>query len=141
MIFSKQQLMSDHQAITATVMSTNIIDLGVTRAPVGAKKAVNGDMGKAMVPLLVQVTEDFNNCTSVRVDVVVGATTTPTTVVFTQTILLADLKAGKTITIDQLPKGITGRYLGVKYTVVGTAPSAGQVMAGLTMGNHTNDIA
>ena len=141
MIFSKQQLFSDDQAITATAISTNIIDLGVTRTPKYAAAALSGDVGKAMVPILVQCTTAFNNLTSLTITIVTGASSTaPATVIFSQVVLRAALVPGFTITVDQLPKGVVGRYLAVNYTVTGTAPSTGNFTAGLTMGNHTNDI-
>ena len=50
-------LMSDKQAITATAASTDIIDRGDTKY-----------VGKAVdIPLLVQVTENFNNLTSLAI--------------------------------------------------------------------------
>ena len=64
MILSAQQLFSDDQAITATAVSTNVIDLGVAGTPYGAVAALNQDVGKgAGVPVLIQVTEDFDNLT------------------------------------------------------------------------------
>ena len=87
---------------------------------------------------LVQVTEDFDNLTSLEVIISTGATTALGTSVASQTIVLADLVAGKQIAIDVLPNGLTERYLGIEYVVTGTAPSAGKVTAGITMGNQTN---
>lgn len=139
MIFSAQQLLSDDQAITATAVSTNVIDLGVAATPYDAAAALNQDVGKgAKVPFLVQVTEDFDNLTSLAIAIEVGSTASLGTVVATQTVLLADLVAGKQINLDCLPNGINERYLGVRYTVTGTAPTAGKVTAGITMGVQTN---
>lgn len=139
MIFSAQQLFSDDQAITASVDSTNIIDLGLAATPFGAVAPLNQDVGKgAKIPFLVQVTESFNNLTTLEVRVSTGATTALGTEVASQTIALADLVAGKQINIDVLPNGIVEQYLGVEYVVVGTAPTTGAVTAGITMGNQTN---
>jgi len=127
MILSAQQLLSNQQAITATAVSTNVIDLGVADTPYGAAAALKQDIGKgAMVPILVQVTQAFNNATSVKVAIEVGSTTSLGTEVASQTILLADLKAGKQINIQCLPNGINQRYLGVRYKVAGTAPTTGK---------------
>jgi len=139
MIFSAQALFSDDQAITATADSTNVIDLGAAGTPYGGAAAFTRDVGKgAKVPVLVQVTADFNNLTSLAISISTGATTALGTKIVTQTILLADLVAGKQISIDCLPEDITGRYLGIEYVVAGTAPSTGKITAGITMGNQSN---
>lgn len=139
MIFSAQQLLSDDQAITATARSTNVIDLGTAGTAYGAKAAFHQDVGKgAYVPFLVQVTEDFNNLTSLNIAIETGASDSLGTVVVEVDVPLADLKAGHQIPIQVLPNQIDERYLGVRYTVTGTAPGAGQVTAGITMGNQTN---
>lgn len=139
MIFSAQQLFSDDQAITATAVSTNVIDLGVPGTPYGAVAPLNQDIGKGnKVCFLAQVTEDFNNATSVQVTIETGATSALGTAVLSETILLADLVAGKQSVIQVLPTQLTERYLGVRYTVVGTAPTTGKFTTGITMGNQTN---
>jgi hypothetical protein len=139
MIFSLQQLFSDDQAITASADSTNVIDLGAPGTAHGAKAAFHQDIGKgAKVPLLVQVTADFDNLTNLEIILSTGATTALGTAIASQTILLADLVAGKQINLDYLPNGIIERYLGIEYVVTGSAPSAGTIMAGITMGNQTN---
>jgi gamma-glutamyl phosphate reductase len=140
MLLSNESLFSDDQAITATAVSTNVYDLGVRQAPYGGN-ALIGDVGKGTpVPVLIQVTEDFNNATSVTValEVSANANMSSATVVNSETILLADLKAGKQTFMQYLPNGLTGRYLAVRYTVAGTAPSAGKFTAGISMGNQTN---
>jgi len=139
MILSAQQLFSDDQAITATADSTNVIDLGAPGTPYGAVAPLNQDIGKGTkIPILVQVTADFNNLTSLAIAISTGATTALGTTVLSQTILLADLVAGKQTSFVVLPNDITERYLGIEYTVVGTAPTTGTVTAGITMGVQTN---
>lgn len=139
MIFSLQQLFSDDQAITGDADSTNVIDLGVAATPYGGKAALNDDVGKgAKIPLLVQVTADFNTLTSLNINLSTGSTTALGTTIATQNILLADLVAGKQINLDFLPNGIVERYLGIEYDVVGTDPTLGNITAGITMGNQTN---
>lgn len=139
MIFSAQQLFSDDQAITASADSTNVIDLGVAGTPYDAAAPLNQDVGKGnKIPLLVQVTEAFDNLTSLEVIISTGATTALGTSVISQTILLADLVVGKQISLEVLPNDITERYLGIEYVVTGTAPTVGKVTAGITMGNQTN---
>ena len=139
MIFSAQQLFSDDQAITASADSNNVIDLGVAAVPYGAAAALNDDVGKgAKIPLLVQVTEVFNNLTSLEIKISTGSTTALGTNVISQVIPVADLIVGKQIALDVLPKDITERYLGIEYVVVGTAPTTGKITAGIVMGVQSN---
>lgn len=139
MILSAQSIFSDDQAITASVDSTNVIDLGVAATPYGGAAALNRDIGKgAKIPLLVQVTEDFDNLTTLEIKLSTGAATTLGTTIASQTIALADLVAGKQPNLDYIPNGIVERYLGIEYVVVGTTPTAGKVTAGITMGVQTN---
>lgn len=138
MILSAQLLFSDDQAITATAVSTNVVDLGVPGTPFGGNQ-LNQDIGKGTpIPLLVQVTEDFNNATSVTVTVEVSAAAAMTSpvVLATETILLADLVAGKQTHVQFVPKDADLRYLGVRYTVAGTAPTTGKFTAGISAGNQ-----
>lgn len=141
MILSAQQLFSDDQAVTATAISTNVIDLGVAGTPYGAVAALNNDKGKGTkVPVLIQVTEDFATLTSLTVTLEVSAAAglTSPKVLATETILVADLVAGKQTFMQCLPNGADLRYLGVRYTVNGSNATAGAITAGISMGNQTN---
>lgn len=140
MIFSAQSLFSDDQAITATAVSTNVIDLGVPGAPYDSN-ALNQDVGKGEpVPVLIQVTDDFATLTSLTVTLETSDSSdlSSSTVLNTQTISAADLVAGKQTWMQYLPNGVTGRYLGVRYTVAGSNATAGAITAGISMGNQTN---
>jgi hypothetical protein len=141
MIISANLLFSDDQAITATAVSTNVIDLGARDTPFRAAAALNGDIGKGEpVPILIQITEAFNNLTSLTITLETGpnADMSSSTVLETQTILLAALTKGKQANMRFLPNGVTGRYLGVRYTVSGTAPTTGKVFSAITAGVQTN---
>lgn len=141
MILSAQQLFSDDQAVTVTAISENVIDLGVAGTPFGAVAALNNDKGKGTkVPVLIQVTEDFATLTSLTITVEVSAAAglTSPKVLATETILVADLVAGKQTHMQVLPDGADLRYLGVRYTVTGTTATAGAITAGISMGNQTN---
>lgn len=141
MILSQQAIFSDDQAITGTALSTNVIDLGVAGTPYGAGAPLNNDKGKGTpVPILIQVTEDFNTLTTLTVTIEVAAVAamTSSTVLVTQVIALADLVAGKQTFVQCLPNGVDQRYLAVRYTVGGSNPSAGAITAGISMGNQTN---
>lgn len=141
MILSAQQTFSDDQAITATAISTNVIDLGVTGTPYGAVAALNDDVGKGNpIPVLIQVTEDFATLTSLTVTLEVSAAAglTSPQVLATEVIAVADLVAGKQTYMQCLPNGVDLRYLGVRYTVTGSNATAGTITAGISMGNQTN---
>lgn len=142
MIFSAQQLFSDDQAITASTDSTNVIDLGAPGTPYGGAAALNDDVGKgAKIPLLVQVTADMAaaGAATLMVNISTGATTAlGTTIASSAVIPKADLVAGKQINIDFLPNGIIERYLGIEYVVATGPMTAGNITAGITMGNQTN---
>lgn len=130
MLLDAKTLMSNNQAITATAASTDVIDTGSTK-DVG---------GGANIPLLIQVTETFNNLTSLAFAVQTdndSAFGSPTTL-FTLTVLLADLKAGYTLPVITLPQKCE-QYIRVNYTVTGTAPTLGKVTAAICAGVQTND--
>ena len=133
MIFDQQNLLSDAQAITATAASTNTIDLGPIKA------GLVRDIGKGKpIPLLIQVVETFNNLTSLTIALQVDdADTFPSAkTVWSSTVVLADLKAGKVIVPEFITRGTDERYMRLNYTVTGTAPTLGKITAGVTMGNQ-----
>lgn len=141
MIFSIQQMFSDDQAITATALSTNVIDLGVAGTPHRAAAPLNQDVGKGCgVPILVQVTEDFAGLTSLTVTIEVSqnADMSSSRVLASQTIPVAELVAGKQMSVQVIPNDADLRYLAVRYTVTGGPATDGAVTAGITMGNQTN---
>ncbi len=131
MIFDRQTLLSDAQAITATGPSTNVINLG----PI--KQGLIRDIGKGEpIPFLIQVVESFNNLTSLAVTIQTDdneAFSSPKAVIAT-TVVLADLKAGKIIPPSHIPRGTDELYLRLLYTVTGTAPTTGKITAGFTAG-------
>ncbi len=141
MILSANQLFSDDQAVTATAVSTNVIDLGVAGTPYDAAAALNQDVGKGTpVPVLIQVTEAFATLTSLTITIEVSANSdlSSSTVLATETVAVADLVAGKQTFLQVLPNGADQRYLGVRYTVTGSSATAGTITAGISMGNQTN---
>jgi hypothetical protein len=142
MIFSKQQQVSDDQAITATALSTNVIDLLAAGIPYSAAAALNNDKGKGtQVPFLIQLTEAFNTLTSLTFTIEVSANSdmSSSTVVYSSgAVPLASLVVGYQVPVKNLPAGINKRYLAVRYTVTGTAPTTGKVTAGIVMGVQTN---
>lgn len=139
MIFSKQQLFSDQQAITGDAVSTNVIDLGATSIPPHDAAALTRDIGiGSKIPLLIQVTEDFNNLTSLEISLekdTVSAFSSAETI-WSETILLADLVKGARPVIETITAKTDQQYLRLNYNVTGTNPSTGKITAGITMGNQ-----
>jgi hypothetical protein len=142
MIFSANQLFSDDQAITATAISANVIDLGARATPYDAAAALTGDIGKGTpVPLLVQVTETFATLTSLTITVETSAAaglTSPTVAYSSGAVAAATLVQGYKLPIQVLPENLTGRYLGLRYTVGGSNATAGKITAGIVWGRQTN---
>jgi len=143
MIFDKTTLLSDAQAITADAVSTNVIDLLATGTVYGAAAPLTKDVGKGQaLKLHIQVVEAFNTLTSLTISVQCDSVenfATPKTLV-SETILLADLIAGKTSNIMAVPAGTDERYLRLNYDVTGTNPTTGKITAGLVMGSQTNGV-
>lgn len=133
MIFDNKAIFSDKQAITADAASTNVIDMGAA-----GKTYLNQQLKRAAgvecIPFALLVTEAFDNLTSLKI-AIQGSTdeafTSPVEVA-AQTVLLADLKVGKKFPFPVLPSEMKGlRYLRMYYDVTGTAPTAGEVTAGI----------
>jgi len=130
------------QAITATAISTNVIDL---RQPNGAPALADAGTTGVPVYLVVSVGQVFNNLTSLAITLESDSTAnlaTSATVHFSSgAILLAALTANTTLLRVPLPVGANyERYLGVRYTVTGTAPSTGTVFASLVFDHGLNVI-
>lgn len=136
-IFDTTLQFSNAQAVTATVASTNLIDLGATGTSYGHAAALLRDNGiGARVPLLAQIVEAFNNLTSIDIALegsIDEAFTSPV-VIENQTILLAAAVLGRQLKLDFLPRGTIYRYLRMKYTVAGSAPTTGKITAGIVAG-------
>jgi hypothetical protein len=145
MIVDDTLVLSDHQAITATARSTNIIDIGAAGTAFGHSAAVARDIGKATeIPLFISVTEVFNNLTSLSVQLEVDddpAFGSPRVVAAGPAITLAGggLAAGSVIQFPaELPEGTNERFIGLRYTVVGAAPTTGKIFASIVAGRQTN---
>lgn len=142
MIMDRTLLFSEGQAITATAASTNLVDLGATGTVYGASSALIRDIGPGQeVELLVTVTESFNNLTSLTISIETddnasfsSAATVWTSIAYP----LASLAVGaKYLLPDEIPVGVNERYMRLKYTVAGTAPSTGKITACVVAGRQT----
>lgn len=143
MIIDNTLVLSDHQAVTATAVSTNIWNLQAQGTPFGWISAYGRDAGEgfADIPLLIEVTEAFNNLTSLQLSVETddNAAFSSATIIYTgAAIPLASLVAGFKFALQDVPKGVLEQYVRLRYTVVGTAPSTGKVFAAVTAGNQSN---
>lgn len=132
MIIDKENLFSEHQAITASAASTNSIDMGAEGAYTPTPNDKNIDMN-------IQVTEDFNNLTSLKVGVQTDSDSAfgSAVTLVESTILLADLKAGYKFPLIKLPEGCS-RYVRLYYTVAGAAPTTGKMHSALVFDRQTN---
>ena len=141
MIFDKQSLLSDAQAITATAVSTNVIDLqAMGTVPRQGAALARDEFAGDCVPLLVQVVEGFATLTSLTITLECSDNSdlsSSTVVATSPAIPAASLKAGYRWNLDEPPEGVTKRYLGLRYTVGGSNATAGKVTAGFVAGRST----
>ena len=123
MITDKLLRVSEDQAVTATAVSTNTVDLGVAR-----------DIGEGTALYMnFALTEAFANGTSVKFEIITSASaslSSPTVIGSSAVLATAALTLGKNIVVRLNPDiaGKGQRYLGAKYIVVGTM-NAGKVTA------------
>ncbi|MDR3361872.1 MAG: hypothetical protein LBO64_03390 [Desulfovibrio sp.] len=131
MIFDKENLFSMNQAVTATAVSTDIVDLGA------------GDTGPSEdVSLFVSATTPFTGTGTLVVELHTAdansgtALTSPVTV-GTFPITNAALLAGGKLVAARLPHGMK-RFARLNYVVTGTV-AAGTLMAGLVRDAEAHD--
>jgi hypothetical protein len=142
MIFDRTLQWSDGQAVTATTFSTNVVDLGKTGTIYGSSAPIARDVGLGEdVPLYIGVAQSFNNLTSLTISIeqaVDAAFTAPETVWTSPAYSLAQLTLGSRYLLpDSLPAGTNKRYVRLKYTVAGTAPTLGKITAGIVMSRQS----
>lgn len=127
MYLDKQNLFSEDQVVTATAVSTNIIDLGPEAGDGAGRKVV------------AVVTTDFDTLTSLSVTLQTDdneAMSSATNRLVTEAIPLASLVAGYLVEIP-IPAKME-RYARLNYTVVGTPNVAGALTAGIVLDTQTN---
>lgn len=124
MILDEQGLFSNKQLVTGSCVSENILDLGNREVSFGTP-----------VELFIQVAETFNNLTSLTIKVQTSKDEdfSDSVDLIEQTMTLAELYKGAVSSIKFLPKGNLG-YMRLSYVVVGTAPTKGAILAGITDG-------
>lgn len=125
MILDEQNLFSDNQHITESCASDNVLNFGKREMAFATP-----------VELFIQITEDFNNLTSLTISAQTSEdeTFSEALTLIEQTMLLSELKAGAVSNIKFLPKGNLG-YIRLYYTVTGAAsPTKGAILAGISDG-------
>lgn len=136
MLLDAEALFSDNQEITTAAVSTNVVKMASTE-----HKMTEVSYGTP-IPLLIQVTQDFENVAEVQVDVQTAtdeAFTTPKTLC--SATLVGALKAGTKFPINYIPKGNLG-YMRLNYTPTaeaGKTITAGAITAGIVAG-HDNSF-
>ena len=143
MILDKENMFSDDQAITATAVSSNIIDLGATGTVVGASSALKRHLGKGEpIEILVQwtATAVSGGSSTVTVDLETddnSSFSSASTLATTGAVAKANLTVGKRMSIRFMPEE-TERYIRLNYTVATANLTAGAVTAGVVAGTQTN---
>lgn len=133
MIMDGELEFSDSQAVTASAISTNVVDLGddVTTRNIGGAGALY-----LVVQTDVAATDAGSDATltvTLESDSTADLATSPTTHLSTGALAFATFSpAGTTLLVTPLPKGDYERYLGVRYTVAAGNLTAGKFSAFLT---------
>ena len=124
--------------ITATQISANVVDLRNSSVLALADEGIQGTQD---VWLEVKVAQVFNNLTSLTItlesDVAAGLATLPV-VHSSFTVLLAALLANTTVVRLLLPSADYKRFLGLRYTVNGAAPTTGTLLAAISLDTQRN---
>lgn len=137
MYLDKQAEFSDSQAVTATAISTNVMDLVSNES---GKNLVR-DIGTGQDVYLVVVTavaatdtgSDATLAVTLESDSAAGLATAPVVHFSTGALAFATFSpAGTVLAAVKLPRGEYKRYLGVRYTVAAGPLTAGQFDAFLT---------
>lgn len=115
--------------ITTTQLAINVIDLRSSGLGIGLP-ALSEET--CAVWLVVQASQAFNNLTSLTIslesDSAASLASAPV-VHAAKVIPLAALTAGATVLRGKLPSDDYKRYLGLRYTVNGAAPTTGTLLA------------
>ena len=120
---------SDAQAVTATAVSTNTVDLGSARdIGAGEELFMNFTVGTAFAG---STTTEFQVISSASADL-----STPTVIGSSGPVAVAALTAGKRMAVSINPTINSNgqRYFGARYVVVGSNNSAGTVTADVVHG-------
>ena len=125
--------------ITATQISTNVLDSRNSALPALVDEGLQG----TDVWVEVKVIQAFNTLTSLTItlesDLLATLASAPV-VHASQTVALAGLTANTTVARFLLPSADYKRFLGLRYTVNGAAPSTGTVLANIELDAQRNKV-
>lgn len=136
MILDSQSEFSDAQAVTATAISTNVLDLFSVLGGAGASISPNARIDVGDADALYIVVQTNTACTDVGSDATLtvtvesaddaALTTNAIVHLTTGTLAFANFSAQGTQLIKaKLPKALYRRYLGIRYTVASGPLTAG----------------
>ena len=129
-MFTKQTTGVLFQTITADAASTNVIDLD--------KANIDISSGQKSVYLVAKVIAAFNTLTSMEVFLETSTAVAGTYIqVAMKNIALADLAVGALIFNEQMPVVLWRRFIRMRFNVIGSDPTLGTIIAGLTDGPET----
>ena len=122
MLLDQNGVLSEEQAVTTTAASTHVVDLTAA-----------GNFVPGALFALCRVDVDFATLTSLTVSLETAANSnfSDATELASATFLAAALTAGKQLLAVAVP-AVVKRYLRAKYTVTGSAATAGKVSCFLT---------
>lgn len=145
MIFDAQNIFSDAQAITASAVSTNVIDFGPSGKPVGAAANIRKDLGRGnKVDLRVQMVETALAAGAATLTIELQTDdnegfASPKVAWTSGAIPKATLIAGCVVPLDYFPRGTDERYARLNY-IVATGPlTAGKITAGVVAASEDNN--
>lgn len=145
MIFDAQNLFSDAQAITATTVSTNVIDFGASGKPIGAAAAIRKDLGRGKkVNVRVQMVEAAlaAGAATLTVDLQTDdneAFSSPRVAWTSGAIPKASLIAGYVFSLESFPRGTDERFARLNFTVANGPLTAGKITAGVVAATEDNN--
>ncbi len=122
MLLDQNGVLSEKQAVTTTAASTNTVDLSAA-----------GNFVPGALFVVCRVDVDFATLTSLKVALETDSNSNFSSAVelASASFLAAALTANKTLLAVAVPAGVK-RYLRAKYTVTGSAATAGKVTCFLT---------
>lgn len=136
MLLDAQNEFSNSQAVTATAISTNVIDTLAGNSFTNVVQNLGGFAGSAWLVVQVDTTFTAGGAATLTIslesDSTANLATSPTVHFSTAPIALASLTVGAQLLIIPLPFGSYERYLGVRYTVATGPMTAGAISAFLT---------
>lgn len=143
MLMSIEQTFSTAQALTATAVSTNVIDLGATGTVLNAPAALVRDIGRGRpIQIIVKLLADAGGTSptlqiDVQTDDNVGFASA--TVRSSSAVIVAG-DAGDELWLDvHLPENTNEQFLRLNYILAGTSPTY-TVTAAVVLAKQTNVV-